>query len=234
MHPAPPPPTRRVVWLRWHRHQHRRRSALARQRQRQIRGALFTQRTYLVAGRKSQPVLVAGANSRPHLDPTMPPLPPFEADQPAQAGANSSLEVTCTRDCEVLSEELKAFDGRYPISVSTLRRFFNLIPKQGNFSKTTLNTGEVWDIRLSGMGSRTQRSSDTYTMPPPPLTASRTNALSARPLPRIGPQGSASSSRAIHRRQTRNTTTTREFEAMKGAVFSMYGAAHLTWPVVAC
>lgn len=52
----------------------------------------------------------------------------------------SGIQVTCTRDCEVLSEELRAFDGRFPISVSTLRRFFKLIPKQGNFSQTTLNT----------------------------------------------------------------------------------------------
>lgn len=52
----------------------------------------------------------------------------------------AGFEVNCTRDCEVLSDELRSFDGRFPASVSTLRRFFGLIPKAGNFSKTTLNT----------------------------------------------------------------------------------------------
>ena len=42
----------------------------------------------------------------------------------------SGMDVTCTRDCEVLSEELRAFDGRFPVSVSTLRRFF-AHPKAG-------------------------------------------------------------------------------------------------------
>lgn len=53
---------------------------------------------------------------------------------------SAGIEVTCTRDCEVLSEELRSFDGRFPVSVSTLRRFFGLIPRKSNFSTTTLNT----------------------------------------------------------------------------------------------
>ena len=52
----------------------------------------------------------------------------------------SGMEITCTRDCEVLSEELRAFDGRFPVSVSTLRRCFGLIEAKGSFSQTTLNT----------------------------------------------------------------------------------------------
>ena len=52
----------------------------------------------------------------------------------------AGFDVTCTRDCEVLSDELRAFDGRFPVSVSTLRRFFGLIPTQSTFSKTTLNS----------------------------------------------------------------------------------------------
>ena len=52
----------------------------------------------------------------------------------------AGFDVTCTRDCEVLSDELRAFDGRFPVSVSTLRRFFGLIPTQGTFSNTTLNS----------------------------------------------------------------------------------------------
>lgn len=53
---------------------------------------------------------------------------------------SAGIEVTCTRDCEVLSEELRSFDGRFPVSVSTLRRFFGLIPRKSNFSTNTLNT----------------------------------------------------------------------------------------------
>ena len=52
----------------------------------------------------------------------------------------SGLDVTCTRDCEVLGDELRAFDGRFAVSTSTLRRFFGLIPKKGNYSTNTLNT----------------------------------------------------------------------------------------------
>jgi len=55
-------------------------------------------------------------------------------------GKAVGFEVTCTRDCEVLSDELRAHDGRYPVSISTLRRFFGLIPRKGGFSQTTLNT----------------------------------------------------------------------------------------------
>ena len=50
------------------------------------------------------------------------------------------MDVTCTKDCQVLSDQLRTFDNRYPVSVSTLRRFFGLVPNQGKFSKTTLNT----------------------------------------------------------------------------------------------
>ena len=50
------------------------------------------------------------------------------------------MDITCTKDCQVLSDQLRTFDNRYPVSVSTLRRFFGLVPNQGKFSKTTLNT----------------------------------------------------------------------------------------------
>ncbi|MDA0729095.1 MAG: hypothetical protein O3B70_06525 [Bacteroidetes bacterium] len=51
----------------------------------------------------------------------------------------AGFAVTCTRDCEVLNEELSSFDVRFPVSVSTLRRFFGLIPTTSQFSATTLN-----------------------------------------------------------------------------------------------
>ena len=37
------------------------------------------------------------------------------------------MDITCTKDCQVLSDQLKTFDNRYPVSVSTLRRFFGLV-----------------------------------------------------------------------------------------------------------
>ena len=63
--------------------------------------------------------------------PATPPIPEALTQLAQAVEQTAGLEVTCTRDCEVLSDELRPFDGRYPISVSTLRRFFNLIPKQG-------------------------------------------------------------------------------------------------------
>lgn len=65
--------------------------------------------------------------------------PEILAQLVTQVERTSGIQVTCTRDCEVLSDELRAFDSRFPVSVSTLRRFFGLIPKKGHFSKTTLN-----------------------------------------------------------------------------------------------
>jgi hypothetical protein len=55
-------------------------------------------------------------------------------------GQSCGMDITCTKDCQVLSDQLKTFDNRYPVSVSTLRRFFGLVENQGKFSKTTLNT----------------------------------------------------------------------------------------------
>ena len=55
-------------------------------------------------------------------------------------GRSAGMDITCTRDCEVLSEELRLHDGRFPVSVSTLKRFFGLVERQGSFSLTTLNS----------------------------------------------------------------------------------------------
>ncbi|MGB1348106.1 MAG: hypothetical protein ACPH1A_04660 [Flavobacteriales bacterium] len=55
-------------------------------------------------------------------------------------GHTCGMDITCTKDCQVLSDQLRTFDNRYPVSVSTLRRFFGLVENQGKFSKTTLNT----------------------------------------------------------------------------------------------
>ena len=49
------------------------------------------------------------------------------------------FEVTCTRDCIILSQELKRFDRRFSLSVSTLRRFFGIIKQTSPTSYTSLN-----------------------------------------------------------------------------------------------
>ena len=50
------------------------------------------------------------------------------------------FDITSTRDCEVLSMELERFDRRFSLSVSTLRRFFGLIPQKNDYSLSTLNS----------------------------------------------------------------------------------------------
>ena len=50
------------------------------------------------------------------------------------------FDITSTRDCEVLAMELERFDRRFSLSVSTLRRFFGLIPKKSEYSLSTLNS----------------------------------------------------------------------------------------------
>ena len=57
-----------------------------------------------------------------------------------EVGLTCGMDITCTKDCQVLSDQLRTFDNRYPVSVSTLKRFFGLVENQGKFSKTTLNT----------------------------------------------------------------------------------------------
>ena len=50
------------------------------------------------------------------------------------------FDITSTRDCEVLSMELERFDRRFSLSVSTLRRFYGLIPQKNDYSLSTLNS----------------------------------------------------------------------------------------------
>jgi hypothetical protein len=65
------------------------------------------------------------------------------------------FDITCTRDCEVLADEMMRHDRRFSLSVSTLRRFFDLIKSKNPPSLTTLNslaryTGSTsfkkWDV----------------------------------------------------------------------------------------
>lgn len=50
------------------------------------------------------------------------------------------FDVTSARDCEVLAMEIERFDRRFSLSVSTLRRFFDLIERKSEYTLSTLNS----------------------------------------------------------------------------------------------
>lgn len=50
------------------------------------------------------------------------------------------FEVRTVKECKILSVEIERHDRRFPLAVSTLRRFFQLIPSDSKFSISTLNT----------------------------------------------------------------------------------------------
>ena len=66
------------------------------------------------------------------------PTPPVIGLQSA-VETKLGFEVTCTRDCIILSQELKRFDRRFSLSVSTLRRFFGIIKQNSPTSYSSLN-----------------------------------------------------------------------------------------------
>lgn len=49
------------------------------------------------------------------------------------------FEITCTRDCEVLAQEMVRFDRRFALSVSTLRRFYEIVKHNRPPSLSSLN-----------------------------------------------------------------------------------------------
>ena len=49
------------------------------------------------------------------------------------------FEITCTRDCNVLAQEMVRFDRRFALSVSTLRRFYGIIKHNRPPSLSSLN-----------------------------------------------------------------------------------------------
>jgi len=67
-----------------------------------------------------------------------PPTPPVIGLQSA-VETKLGFVVTCTRDCIILSQELKRFDRRFSLSVSTLRRFFGIIKQNSPTSYSSLN-----------------------------------------------------------------------------------------------
>ncbi|MDA0946360.1 MAG: hypothetical protein O2791_04855 [Bacteroidetes bacterium] len=90
----------------------------------------------------------------------------------------SGFAVTCTRDCEVLSEELSAFDVRFPVSVSTLRRFFGLIPSKSQFSASTLNALSRYAGYASFRDFTVKRAqSRTPDLPPPKNTGASEHGM---------------------------------------------------------
>ncbi|MDC3397074.1 hypothetical protein OAW57_00100 [Flavobacteriales bacterium] len=100
----------------------------------------------------------------------------YNADQihrlAQDVGHTCGMDITCTKDCQVLSDQLRTFDSRYPVSVSTLRRFFGLVENQGKFSKTTLNTLARFCGHMSFEGwARQEKSSAPPVRPAPPPRA---------------------------------------------------------------
>lgn len=88
------------------------------------------------------------------------------------------FDITSTRDCEVLSMELERFDRRFSLSVSTLRRFYGLIPQKNDYSLSTLNSlarytgytsfknwyesrGDVYEIDVSLPSSQNKTKTDS-------------------------------------------------------------------------
>ena len=96
----------------------------------------------------------------------------YNADQihrlAQDVGHTCGMDITCTKDCQVLSDQLRTFDSRYPVSVSTLRRFFGLVENQGKFSKTTLNTLARFCGHMSFEGWARQEKSSAPPVRPAP------------------------------------------------------------------
>lgn len=57
----------------------------------------------------------------------------------SEVEAAAGFDVTCTKDCQVLSAELKTHDPRFPVSTSTLKRFFGLVHNPSVHTESTLN-----------------------------------------------------------------------------------------------
>ena len=50
------------------------------------------------------------------------------------------FEIKSVKECRVLQQDMERHDPRFILGISTLRRFFNLLPSDNQFSITTLNT----------------------------------------------------------------------------------------------
>ena len=138
----------------------------------------------------------------------------------------SGLDITCTRDCEVLGDELRAFDGRFAVSTSTLRRFFGLIPKKGNYSTNTLNTLARY-VGYASFRAWSQRQHSEVSVPnhqersPQPMAE---NAREKSPRMWSNQEAQAQVERFVKRFGNPEDfhLTTREFRRLKEAVFTIY------------
>ena len=54
--------------------------------------------------------------------------------------ARCGFEIKSIKECKVLQRDMQAHDPRFILGISTLRRFFNLLSSDNQFSITTLNT----------------------------------------------------------------------------------------------
>ena len=69
-------------------------------------------------------------------------------------GHTCGMDVTCTKDCQVLSDQLRTFDNRYPVSVSTLRRFWLGAESRQVLQNDAEHPGEVlWAHVVRKLGS---------------------------------------------------------------------------------
>ena len=138
----------------------------------------------------------------------------------------SGLDVTCTRDCEVLGDELRAFDGRFSVSTSTLRRFFGLIPKKGHYSTNTLNTLARY-VGYASFRAWCQRPDSGVLVPnlqEPSFRPIEETARKKSPRMWSNREGHAQVERFVKRFADPKDfhLTTREFRRLKEAMFTIY------------
>lgn len=140
-----------------------------------------------------------------------------------EVGRVSGLDITCTRDCEVLGDELRAFDGRFAVSTSTLRRFFGLIPKKGNYSTNTLNTLARY-VGYTSFRAWSQRQQSRVPVEKQPFEPIGEQARTTSPRMWSNQEAQAQVERFVKRFGDPNDfqLTTREFRKLKEAVFTIY------------
>ena len=138
----------------------------------------------------------------------------------------SGLDVTCTRDCEVLGDELRAFDGRFAVSTSTLRRFFGLIPKKGQYSTNTLNTLARYVGYASFRAWVQRQPSESLDSNPQEHSSRQISETTREKSPRMwsNREAQAQVERFVKRFGDPKDfqLTTREFRRLKEAVFTIY------------
>ena len=138
----------------------------------------------------------------------------------ASVSEAAGFDVTSGRDCQVLKRELDAFDPRFGVSVSTLKRFFGLVQSGGGFSQSTLNAFARYCGHRSFTDWKTQWGRKEATSAKVPIPTPR------KPMPDIHPSGV--DRRAVLRWIEQNKDpetfqpTLREFTGLHGGLVGMY------------